>query len=161
MLAALGAVVLCTAAGVVAALSLAGRRGRWPDAFNSFAPLQAAAAAVGSALAWLAFGPGLPRTILIATALAAMLAALARVAPEYARFRFTVRRRGPRVSELRVLTANVRRSNPTPEGAVAAILACDADAVFLQEVGATFARELSRLSAMHSGTNSIGWIKSL
>ena len=145
-MAAIGACISCAAAGTVSALGVAGSRGGWPDVFNSFAPFQIAGAALGGGLAWFGFGPGLLQNILFTLAVTAAATGAARVAPEIAKLRRPGRSND---YDFRVLSANVWRDNPTPEGAVAAILACDADAVILQEADGSLARASSPLKARY------------
>jgi endonuclease/exonuclease/phosphatase (EEP) superfamily protein YafD len=138
----IGAALVCVAAAIISILGLIGVRGGWPDVFNSFAPLQVAAALLGAGLARIWLGPGaLSDGVLILGAVAAV-AGLARIAPELARLRPSEHGEG---ELFRILLANVWNRNPTPGKAVAAILARDADAVILQEARGSLAPELPRL----------------
>jgi endonuclease/exonuclease/phosphatase (EEP) superfamily protein YafD len=146
ILAAATAMEVCAAAAVIAVAGLFGWRSGWLDVINSFAPFVLVAALLGAGLAALSLDPGLARAMSLALALVAVLCTLALIAPELARWRPAG---GAGGASFRILSANVWRDNPSPDLAVSAIIARNADVVLLQESSGSLQGELRRLRPLY------------
>jgi endonuclease/exonuclease/phosphatase (EEP) superfamily protein YafD len=139
------AAVALSLIGALLAIGGAGRGGR-ADALASFAPFAFGLALVGALLAWAAFGPGPAAVALLWLNGVAAALSLANLAPELLKLRPASRREPV---ALRILSANLYRSNPSGDLAVAAILACDSDVVMLQEAGRRLTASLAGLEARY------------
>ena len=129
ILAAATAMEVSVVAMILAAAGVCGVRNGWLDVINCFAPAILALALLGAGLAFWSL-EGRARTVTLSMAMASVAYGLVLIAPEVVRWSADPPTGG---GQLRLLTVNVWRDNPTPSLAVEAILASDADVVFLQE----------------------------
>jgi endonuclease/exonuclease/phosphatase (EEP) superfamily protein YafD len=141
VLAAATAMEMCAVLAALGLAGLGGARSGWLDVINNFAPIILIAAVVGAGLAWVTL-EGSTRIVTMALALVAVTYGAALVAPEIAGLW-----PGPSGSGVpfRVLSANVWYENPSPDRAVASLIASDADAVLLQESDGSLQAWLPRL----------------
>ena len=136
------AIGISAAAAILSVAGMGGWRNGWLDIINHFAPVVLLLALCGGVFAVAGMNPGLLRSETLGMAFVAAALSSALVVPEL--MKATPIRRG-RGRALRILSANVWFSNPTPAEAVSAILARDADIVFLQESNGSLRGELYRL----------------
>jgi endonuclease/exonuclease/phosphatase (EEP) superfamily protein YafD len=143
---------LITAASAVslavgtATLSIAGLRGSrngWLDVINNFAPLLSVMGLLGAGLAYLSL-TGLDRAVTIALALIAVGYGAALLTPEIVS---GLRSRSQAGFPFKLLSVNVWRDNPSPDQAIAKILARGPDAILLQEADGALADVLDKLQS--------------
>ncbi len=146
ILAAPAATAVCGAAASLSLFGQVGWRNGWLDLINNFSPYILLAALCGGVMAWLSLEPGFTQTASLILALFAALCNIKLIVPELMRLR-PVQSGGGR--PLRILSANVWARNPSPELAVAEILARDADIVFLQESDGSLSPYLARLKSRY------------
>jgi endonuclease/exonuclease/phosphatase (EEP) superfamily protein YafD len=123
VLAAATAMEMCAVLAALGLAGLGGARSGWLDVINNFAPIILIAAVVGAGLAWVTL-EGSTRIVTMALALVAMAYGAALVAPEI---------------------AGLWHENPSPDRAVASLIASGADAVLLQESDGSLQAWLPRL----------------
>jgi endonuclease/exonuclease/phosphatase (EEP) superfamily protein YafD len=146
LLSAATAMEISAAAAALAVAGLCGWRSGWLDVINSFAPIILAMALIGAVLALVSLDRGATRGAVLALAGLAGLYGLALILPE-----LWGRWPGPagEGAVFSVLSANVWHDNPSPDLAVAEIIARAPDAVLLQEADGSLAALLPRLTPLY------------
>jgi vancomycin resistance protein VanJ len=162
MLAAAAALAMSGGAALLAGLGGCGQRSGWLDVINSFVPLLFALAVAGGGLAFLSPDAGWTRTATLALAGSAAIYGLVRMGPEFARWRLWA---PVGQGEFRILSANVWALNPDSAQAVTDLLACDPDAILLQEADGAILPELHKLKAQYPYASDCAasvqiWLKS-
>jgi endonuclease/exonuclease/phosphatase (EEP) superfamily protein YafD len=138
------------AIALLALAGLGGWRNGWLDVINCFAPMILALALLVAGLGYWSL-EGATRVVTLGLAMVGVLYGLALVGPEVVMSWVPRSQAG---QPFRVLSANVWHDNPTPDLAVTAIMARNADAVLLQESDGALQADLGRLKSVYRYTSN-------
>ena len=149
ILAAATAMESSAAIALLALAGLGGWRNGWLDVINSFAPMILAMALLAAGLGYWTL-EGVTRAVTLGLAMVGVIYGLALIGPEILMASVPRSEGG---QPFRVLSANVWHDNPTPDLAVASIMARNPDAVLLQESDGSLQPALKALKSVYPYTS--------